>query len=125
MVFYDHFLQYSYFFFAGERDSAIEDASVHGSHLTGTELSTTNTSIGNRFKTKRKSIFTNPIDKMLSDRMMNMTPENGKHCDSNNMFYENKNNKCENDYVMTVNNNNIKSERLSPQNGDVPIRNSR
>lgn len=62
---------------------------------------------------------------MLSDRMINLA-DNKKFCDnSSNMFYDN--NKQKSDISMefiktngdlTVNNNNIKAERLSPQNGE-------
>lgn len=125
------FANYSliHFSFAGERDATIDDSNNASAHITGNQLSTTNnvSVISNRLKAKRKSILTNPVDRMLSDRSM-MTRENGKLCDnnsSNNIYYENKN-KCENDYVLSVNNNNIKSERLSPQNnGEISIRNSR
>lgn len=78
-----------------------------------------------RSKGKRKGLFSHPLEKMLSDRMINLT-DNKKFCDnSSSMLYDNSKQKSDinMDFVkangdLTVNNNNIKAERLSPQNGD-------
>lgn len=130
-------ISYVYMFCSGEAnidDTSHTALSVHQRHQLANSLPSS--IVANKNKGKRKSgstgnVFNNHLDKMLTDRMMNIA-DNKKFCDSpstDNIFYEK--NKCATDigmdYVKSngdltiVNNNNtIKSERLSPtshQNG--------
>lgn len=123
-------------------------------HHQSTILPSSTAASKNKGKRKGGHHFNAQLDKMLSDRMMNIT-DNKKFCDSpssGNLFYE-KNSKClptsvvDMDFIKNnqssngstgisdltvVNNNNIiKSERLSPpqtihHNGinDLPTNNS-
>lgn len=118
-------------FYSGEAtidDTSHTALSAHQRHQLANTLPSS--IVANKNKGKRKggataNLFNNQLDKMLSDRMMNIA-DNKKFCDSpstDNIFYEK--NKCASDtgmdYVKSngdltiVNNNNtIKSERLSP-----------
>ncbi|KAG4074049.1 hypothetical protein HA402_014254 [Bradysia odoriphaga] len=106
-------------------EASIEDTanSVNAQHQLNHHQSSTITN--HRNKGKRKGLFSHPLDKMLSDRMINLA-DNKKFCDnSSGMFYDNNKQKCDvsmelikTNGDLTVNNNHIKAERLSPQNGD-------